>query len=198
MASHGAAIGLLIGLWLFSRKNKLPYVWSLDRIMIPVGIAAQSSAWATSSIPKSSGAPPRCRGASSLSARTSGSPNMLRPPCIPRRSMRRSAMWQPSPSSAGSITARIWPAATGRVVRNRPVGVFLTRFFLEFIKDRAGGLRNRLGARHGTMVEYPLHPAGCIHDLARLFEIAPRGGPENGKCVGGNPPCCGCCAEVVP
>ena len=38
MASHGAAIGLLIGLWMFSRKNKLPYVWSLDRIMIPVGI----------------------------------------------------------------------------------------------------------------------------------------------------------------
>lgn len=38
MASHGAAIGLLIGLWLFSRKNHLPYVWSLDRIMIPVGI----------------------------------------------------------------------------------------------------------------------------------------------------------------
>ena len=38
MASHGAAIGLLIGLWLFSRKNKMPYIWSLDRIMIPVGI----------------------------------------------------------------------------------------------------------------------------------------------------------------
>lgn len=38
MASHGAAIGLLIGLWLFSRRNKLPFVWSLDRIMIPVGI----------------------------------------------------------------------------------------------------------------------------------------------------------------
>ncbi len=36
MASHGCAIGLLIGLWLFSRKNKMPYVWSLDRIMIPV------------------------------------------------------------------------------------------------------------------------------------------------------------------
>lgn len=38
MASHGAAIGLLVGLWLFSRKNKLPYIWSLDRVMIPVGI----------------------------------------------------------------------------------------------------------------------------------------------------------------
>ncbi len=38
MASHGAAVGLLVGLWLFSRKNKMPYIWSLDRIMIPVGI----------------------------------------------------------------------------------------------------------------------------------------------------------------
>ena len=39
MASHGAAVGLLIGLWLFSRRNKLPYIWSLDRIAIAVGIA---------------------------------------------------------------------------------------------------------------------------------------------------------------
>lgn len=38
LASHGAAIGLLIGLWLFSRKNRLPYIWSLDRIMLCVGI----------------------------------------------------------------------------------------------------------------------------------------------------------------
>ncbi len=38
LASHGAALGLLLGLWLFSRRNKLPYLWSLDRIMIPVGI----------------------------------------------------------------------------------------------------------------------------------------------------------------
>ena len=39
LASHGAAIGLLIGLWLFSRKNKMPYLWSLDRIMIAVAIS---------------------------------------------------------------------------------------------------------------------------------------------------------------
>ena len=39
MASHGAAVGLLIVLWLFSRKNKLPYIWSLDRISIVVAIS---------------------------------------------------------------------------------------------------------------------------------------------------------------
>ncbi len=39
LASHGAAFGLLLGLWMFSRKNKMPYIWSLDRIMIAVAIA---------------------------------------------------------------------------------------------------------------------------------------------------------------
>lgn len=38
LASHGAALGLLVGLWLFARKNKLPYIWPLDRVMIPVAI----------------------------------------------------------------------------------------------------------------------------------------------------------------
>ena len=38
LASHGAAVGLLVGLWLFSRKRKLPYVWGLDRIMVPVTV----------------------------------------------------------------------------------------------------------------------------------------------------------------
>lgn len=38
MASHGAAIGILLGLWLFSRRHKLPYIWSLDRIIIGVAI----------------------------------------------------------------------------------------------------------------------------------------------------------------
>ncbi len=39
LASHGAAIGLLVGLYLFSKKNKLKYIWTLDRIttVIPIG-----------------------------------------------------------------------------------------------------------------------------------------------------------------
>lgn len=72
MASHGAAIGLLIGLWLFSRKNKLPYIWSLDRIMITVGIGGASYGRATFSIRRSSAWPRPCRGASNSSARPSG------------------------------------------------------------------------------------------------------------------------------
>jgi prolipoprotein diacylglyceryltransferase len=40
LASHGAAVGILIGMYLFSRKTKLPYLWSLDRLAILVALAA--------------------------------------------------------------------------------------------------------------------------------------------------------------
>lgn len=36
MASHGAALGLLVGLLIFSLAARMPYLWSLDRIMVPV------------------------------------------------------------------------------------------------------------------------------------------------------------------
>ena len=39
LASHGAALGILLALWLFCRKYKKPYIWSLDRIAIAVPIA---------------------------------------------------------------------------------------------------------------------------------------------------------------
>lgn len=39
LASHGAAIGILIALYIFSRKTKKPYIWILDRIVIVVALA---------------------------------------------------------------------------------------------------------------------------------------------------------------
>jgi len=39
LASHGAGIGILIGLYLFSRKIKKPYIWTMDRVFITVALA---------------------------------------------------------------------------------------------------------------------------------------------------------------
>ena len=39
LASHGAIIGNLIALWLFSRKEKKPFIWSIDRVVIVVALA---------------------------------------------------------------------------------------------------------------------------------------------------------------
>ncbi len=39
LASHGAAIGILTAIWLFSRKEKKDYTWVLDRIAIVVALS---------------------------------------------------------------------------------------------------------------------------------------------------------------
>lgn len=39
LASHGAAIGILIALWLFVRKEKKDYSWVIDRIAIVVALS---------------------------------------------------------------------------------------------------------------------------------------------------------------
>ncbi len=38
LASHGAAIGILLALWLFVRKFKFSFVWILDRIVVVVAL----------------------------------------------------------------------------------------------------------------------------------------------------------------
>lgn len=38
LASHGAAIGILLALWLYIRKHKLSFLWLIDRIVIVVAL----------------------------------------------------------------------------------------------------------------------------------------------------------------
>jgi prolipoprotein diacylglyceryl transferase len=39
LASHGAAIGIIIALLLFSRKEKKTFLWTIDRVVIVVALA---------------------------------------------------------------------------------------------------------------------------------------------------------------
>jgi len=39
LASHGAAVGILLALWLFCRKEKKSYSWVLDRVAIVVALS---------------------------------------------------------------------------------------------------------------------------------------------------------------
>lgn len=41
LASHGGVIGIIIAVWLYSRKvTKLSMLWTLDRVMVPTGFTA--------------------------------------------------------------------------------------------------------------------------------------------------------------
>lgn len=39
LASHGAAIGIIFAIWLFSRKHKQSFFWTIDRVVIVVALA---------------------------------------------------------------------------------------------------------------------------------------------------------------
>jgi len=39
LASHGGSVGLLLALWLYIRKYKIPFLWLIDRIAIVVALA---------------------------------------------------------------------------------------------------------------------------------------------------------------
>jgi prolipoprotein diacylglyceryl transferase len=39
LSSHGGACGILVALYLFSRKIRKPYIWVLDRVVIVIGVA---------------------------------------------------------------------------------------------------------------------------------------------------------------
>jgi prolipoprotein diacylglyceryl transferase len=39
LASHGAAIGIFLGIYLFTRKSKKSYLWTLDRLAILIALA---------------------------------------------------------------------------------------------------------------------------------------------------------------
>lgn len=39
LASHGAAAGILIGIYFFTRKYKKPYLWVMDRVVIVVALS---------------------------------------------------------------------------------------------------------------------------------------------------------------
>ena len=39
LASHGAALGILLAVYIFSRKNKVSYLWAMDRVAVVTALA---------------------------------------------------------------------------------------------------------------------------------------------------------------
>lgn len=167
MASHGAAIGLLIGLWLFSRRNKLPYIWSLDRIMIPVGIGGAI-----------------VRLGNLFNSEIFGQATTLPWGFEFVRSHKWVAEFAPAAVHPTQIYEALCYLATfgilcwlyyrrdiarrpsGHSVRNRPDRYVPHALFHRVHQNRAGAFRSGLGFGHGPVAQHSLHPAGNLYDLA--------------------------------
>ena len=160
MASHGAAIGLLIGLWLFSRRNKLPYIWSLDRIMIPVGIGGAI-----------------VRLGNLFNSEIFGQATTLPWGFEFVRSHKWVAEFAPAavhPTLPGDFRHPLLALLqeghrappSGHSVRNRPDRYVPHALFHRVHQNRAGAFRRGLGFIHGSVAQHSLHPAGNLYDLA--------------------------------
>lgn len=173
LASHGAAVGLLLGLWLFSRRNKLPYIWSLDRIMIPVGIGGAF-----------------VRLGNLFNSEIFGTQTSL-----PWGFMfLRSAKWNNEFAPAACHPTQIYEALCYLVTfailmvlyyrhdtaRRRPgilfgvglIGVFLTRFFIEFIKTEQESFEQGMAFYMGQWLSVPFIVLG-IYMIYRGMHSAP-------------------------
>ena len=177
MASHGAAVGLLIGLWLFFAPEQTALHLVARPHHDPCGDRRCGGAFRQS---VQFGDRRQCnRYAVGLQVRAS----------LPRPAARRgSRAKHPTQlyealcyvATFGVLWWLYYRRDTG--VR-RPgllfgvglIGVFLTRFFHRVHQGGSGGLRAGNAAQHGAVVEYPLHPFRNLYDLAGVVAPCRRG-----------------------
>lgn len=177
MASHGAAIGLLIGLWLFSRRNKLPYLWSLDRIMIVVAIGGAFVRFGNLFNSEIIGAPTDAPWGF-IFAR-------LYPAGTPVEAMvaRHPAQIYEALCYIATFVVLMWLYYKRDVARRRPglmfgvglIGIFLTRFVIEFIKENQEAFEESWTLNMGQWLSVPFIVMGIaliIYALRRP-EIKP-------------------------
>lgn len=163
MASHGAAIGLLIGLWLFSRKNRLPYLWSLDRIMIGVtvggAIVRLGNLFNSEIFGKATSLPWGFEFVRSAKWVHEYAPAAVHPTQI-----------YEALCYLATFVVVLWMYYGRDLARRRPgslfgvglTGIFLTRFFIEFIKTEQESFEVGWTLNMGQWLSIPFILLGCF------------------------------------
>ena len=144
LASHGAAFGLLLGLWLFSRKNKMPYIWSLDRISIAVAISGVAVRVRS------------CGGASDPDLRSALLPGAVHYPVVDVLQKRHRP-----PASRPDV----WILPDRAVRDTVPDRIH---------QESAGRLRSEYAPEYGTAVKYSVYPDRYRDPLVRIAQTSAR------------------------
>lgn len=166
MASHGATLGIFLGIWIFCKRNRLPFIWGLDRIAI---VAPLSGAI--------------IRLGNLFNSEIVGKPTDLPwgfkfPLCSEDR-MIESIAEVPARHPAQLYEALcyilvfvilFWMYKRFDLGRRRPgllfgstmIGIFLSRFFIEFCKERQVDFENGLLLDMGQMLSIPFIILGVV------------------------------------
>ncbi|MBR3854064.1 MAG: prolipoprotein diacylglyceryl transferase [Tidjanibacter sp.] len=173
MASHGAALGFLLGLSLFAWRNKMPFWWAADRIMIPVAVGGAG-----------------VRVGNLMNSEIYGGPTDLPWGFIFRRAGETEPMHPTQIYEALFyllvFVVLLWLYYKKDAGRKHPglmfgvglIGIFLSRFLLEYIKnDQVAfeeGMKAAIGMNMGQLLSIPFVIAGVV-----LVVIGLRNKPQH-------------------
>jgi len=156
LASHGATIGILLALWLFSRKYKFDYVWVLDRIVIVVALGGAL-----------------IRLGNLMNSEIFGHPTNLPWGFIFERSREFSHVPRHPTQLYESLSVFmlfvllywLWAKYKSALPRGLLFGIFVTalftfRFLVEFLKENQEAFEDQLALNMGQILSIPLVLAG--------------------------------------
>lgn len=168
MASHGAAIGFLLGLTIFAIANKMPWWWGADRIMIPVAIGGAG-----------------VRIGNLMNSEIYGGPTDLPWGFIFQRAGETQPMHPTQIYEALCyilvFLILLWLYFKRDAGRKHPglmfgvglIGIFVARFIIEYIKnDQVGfeeGMRSAIGMNMGQLLSIPFVVIGIVLVIVGLL-----------------------------
>lgn len=172
MASHGATIGILLGIWIFVRRNKLPYVWGLDRIAIVAplsgAIIRMGNLFNSEIIGHTTDLP---WGFVFVRHELSEARHMGLPdPAISDMVARHPTQIYEALCYLATFAVLAWAYYRRDAGRRRPgllfgiamIGIFFTRFLIEFVKERQEDFEEAMTLDMGQWLSVPFIVFGTI------------------------------------
>lgn len=169
LASHGATIGILLALWLFSRKQRFDYMWVLDRIVIVVALGGAF-----------------IRLGNLMNSEIFGHPTDLPWGFIFMRSTEFSQVPRHPTQLYESLTAfllfvllyGLWLKKKSELPRGLLFGLFVTflftfRFLVEFLKENQEAFEDSMALNMGQLLSIPLILIGIVILIKVLMNPKP-------------------------
>ncbi|WP_114781366.1 prolipoprotein diacylglyceryl transferase [Botryobacter ruber] len=177
LASHGATIGILVALWLFSRRLKLDYLWVLDRIVIVVALGGALIRLGNLMNSEIVGRPSDLPWAFEFVRNTEFTPLVPRHPTQLYESLAAFAIFV--------VLYLLWSKYRGGIPRGLLFGLFVTvlftsRLLIEFLKEAQEKWEEAMFLNMGQLLSIPLILIGLVI-LYRVWRnpvaVQPNGTP---------------------
>lgn len=170
LASHGGTFGIMIAVWLYSRwVTRRPILWTLDRLVVPVGLVAalirvgnlmnHEIYGAVTSLPWG------FRFVDNLSQWLAGAAPVMTPPCHPTQIYEALCYLATFAACMWLYWRRNAQEREGLLFGVFMLGIFASRFLIEFIKNVQEpwevAMRANIGLDQGQLLSLPLIALGA-------------------------------------